>query len=369
MTALTPTAPIVGVDGVDADWMTTVLTGAGTLGSGTLGSGARVVDVRCEPCGTGQLGDSYRFALTYDPPGSGPATVVAKFASEDATSREFGRTSGYYRSEIRFYNELAPTLSVSTPTPIYAALADNQADFVLIMEDLSPARTVDQLIGCTADEAALVLEETAALHAGSWRDPRLAGLDWLTGPSTLFAHVTDNLAPLVASYPELYGDLVPDSDLDVARGLIPHADAWKRILADQQCLWHSDIRADNVLFDVQGGARPVALLDWQGLGYGRGTLDVAAFLGISMTTDDRRTHERDLVAVYQRALAAGGVDEYTAESCWNDYRVQAVQALTVGVFGLGAVKRTVRGDQMWQVWIERTAAHVRDLDSYSLLAG
>ena len=96
---------------------------------------------------------------------------------------------------------------------------------------------------------------------------------------------------------------------------------------------------------------------------------MAAFLGISMTVEDRRAHERDLVAIYQRALAAGGVDEYTGETCWNDYRMQAVQALTVGVFGLGAVRRTPRGDEMWRVWIERTAAHVRDLDSYTLLAG
>ena len=248
---MTTLEPVVGVDGVDAAWLTGVLTHAGLL----TGSAA-VATVGREPCGTGQLGDSYRFALTYDEPHTGPATVVGKFASEDATSREFGRSSGYYRSEIRFYNELAPSLSVSIPTPIYAALADNQADFVLIMEDLSPARAVDQLIGCTPDEAALVLEETAALHAGSWRDARLAGLDWLTGPSTLFAMVTDNLAPLLDSYPEKYGDLVPASDLEVARGLVPHAEAWKRVLADQQCLWHSDIRADNVLFDVQGGARP-----------------------------------------------------------------------------------------------------------------
>jgi hypothetical protein len=327
-----------------------------------------VTDVRREACGTGQLGDSYRFALTYSSEGAGPATVVGKFASEDATSREFGRSSGYYRSEIRFYNELAPSLAVSIPTPIYAALADNQADFVLIMEDLSPARSVDQLVGCTADEAALVLEETAALHAGSWRSSTLAALDWLAGPAALFATVTDNFAGVVSTFPELCGDLVPDSDLEVARGLIPHADAWKRVLADQQCLWHSDIRADNVLFDVQGGSRPVALLDWQGLGYGRGTLDVAAFLGTSMTVEDRRAHERDLVGLYQQALAAGGVDEYDPESCWNDYRMHAVQALTVGVFGLGAVKRTPRGDEMWRVWIERTAAHVRDLDSYTMLA-
>lgn len=46
----------------------------------------------------------------------------------------------------------------------------------------------------------------------------------------------------------------------------------------------------------------------------------------------------------------------------------AIHGLQVGVFGLGAVKRSARGDEMWRIWIERTAAHTRDLDSFAALA-
>lgn len=359
---MTTVEPVVHVDAIDGAWLTRILTDAGVMRSG------KVVDVRWEPCGTGQLSDSYRFSLSYDPPSAGPATVVGKFPSEDSTSREFGRTSGYYRSEIRFYNELAPNLPVSVPTPIYAAMAENETDFVLLMEDLGPARTVDQLVGCNADEMALVMEQTAALHAARWRDRELPRLDWLQGPVNIFNYVTDNFADVVRKFPELCGDLVPGSDLAEAATLTQHTDTWKRVLNDRQCLWHSDIRADNLMFDAQDGARPVMVLDWQGLGFGRGTLDVALCLGTSMTIEDRRAHERDLVAHYHEALVGYGVDEYNVETCWDDYRMHAVHGLQVGVFGLGAVKRTTRGDEMWRVWIERTAAQVRDLESYAVLA-
>ena len=238
---------------------------------------------------------------------------------------------------------------------------------MLLMEDLAPARQVDQLAGCNSDESARVMEQAAALHAQTWRRQNLAETSWLKGPMTLFNQVTDNFADVVKNFTALCGDLVPQADLDTAARLVPAADAWRAVLNDPQCLWHSDLRADNVLFDASNGTRPVVVLDWQGLGYGRGTIDVAMWLGTSMTIEDRRKYERTLIAHYHRALVNRGVTGYDADRCWSDYRLNAIHALQVGVFGLGAVKRTPRGDKMWKCWIERTAAQVRDLESFKAL--
>ena len=359
-------APLVHVDDIDPDWMTGILTAAGAL------DGGEVVELHRQPCGTGQLADSFRFTLDYRQGAMGPHTVVGKFPSDDATSRAFGQQSGYYRNEVRFYEELAPGLAqagLAIPTSLHAVLAANETDFVLLMEDMSPARTVDQLIGCTADEAAAAVEQAAALHAGSWHDAALAGVGWLGGTVGSFVHVTDNFPTTTGTFRENFGDLVPQDQVDEAARLNDHLDAWKTVFSEPQCLWHSDLRADNLLFDAKAGAVPVALLDWQGVGYGRGTIDLAYFLGTSLTTEVRRDAERDLVESYHRALVAHGVSDYDAERCWNDYRLAALHGLQVGVFGLGAVKRSPRGDEMWRVWIERTTAQVRDLESYRALAG
>lgn len=355
--------PVVPIEAITAEWLTTALRQAGRLEANR-----KVVDVSYQTCGTGQLGDSYRFNLSYDQACAAPATLVGKFASKDPTSREFGARSGFYRSEIGFYREIAPQLSVSTPKALHASLAGNDTDFVLLMEDLAPARQVDQLIGCSADESARVLEQAAALHAASWHDAGLAGQAWLKGPVGIFTQVTNDFAAVLKTFPELCGDLVPEQDLAEAARLIEHADAWKRTFSDPQCLWHMDLRADNVLFDAHDGRVPVVVLDWQGLGFGRGTIDVAYWMGTSMAVEHRRAHERDLVAHYHEALVGRGVKDYSAERCWDDYRLHAIHGLQVGVFGLGAVKRTERGDRMWQRWIERTATQVRDLQSFDVLA-
>ena len=355
-------APIVRFDAIDAAWMTRALRGAGVLADG------RVVDVAREPCGTGQLADSFRFTLSYDVPGAGPPTVVGKFPSDDPASRDFGRRSGYYRNEIRFYEEIATTLSIAVPTPLHAALAPDETEFVLLMEDLSPARIVDQLHGLSADEAAVALEQMARVHAGSWRRADPAEVGWLGGTVASFGQVTDAFPALTASFADTYGDLVPQADVDEAAQLNGFLDAWKSVLATPQCLWHSDLRADNLMFDVHGGERPVALLDWQGVGYGRGTIDVAYFVGTSLDTEVRRAHERDLVAAYHRSLVAHGVEGYSWDDCWLDHRLAAVHALQTGIFGLGAVKRSARGDAMWRNWIGRAAEHTRDLESFDVLA-
>lgn len=354
--------PVVSLEAVDAAWLTETLRASGVLRDGS------VTAVTHEPCGTGQLADSFRFRLTYEPAGAGPETLVGKFASVEETSRAFGHQSGYYRTEIRFYQELAATLPVVVPTHVHAALAPNEIDFVLLMEDLSPARIVDQIEGCTADEAAVVVEQAAALHAGSWRNAGLAGTDWLGGTVASFQHVTDTFAALVASYPETYGDLIPEGDVAEAGKLNAHGDAWKAVFSEPRCLWHSDLRGDNLLFDANDGEVPVAVLDWQGAGYGEGTIDLAYFLGTSLTTETRQAHERDLVRHYHEALVAGGVTDVGAEQCWNDYRLHAIHPLQTGIFGLSAVRRSERGDRLWRVWIARCAQQTRDLDSFALLA-
>lgn len=357
-----PTFPaVVAVEGVTPVWLTAALRSRGRLAD------AEITHLDRAPCGTGQLGDSYRFTVTYSRPDAGPTSLIGKFASKDATSREFGRSSGFYRSEIGFYNELGTVLPVSAPTAIYAALDDNNTDFVLLMEDLAPARQVDQLAGCSFEDAARVMEQAAALHGASWNDARLAALPWMQGPVAVFTHFTQNFAKVIETFPQLCSDLVPAHDLAEAAKLVPLADRWLRVIRTPQCLWHCDLRADNVLFDAEDGRRPVVILDWQSHGFGPGTMDIALWMGTSLTVENRRRHERELVLRYHAALERHGVRDYSADRCWADYRMHAVQGLQVGIFGLGAVKRTDRGDRMWKTWIERTAEQVRDLDSFRCL--
>lgn len=64
----------------------------------------------------GQLGSVARLALTYEDAGSDvPQTAMVKWPSKDAGSRAIGVTLGVYEGEVRFYQEIAPTIGTRVP--------------------------------------------------------------------------------------------------------------------------------------------------------------------------------------------------------------------------------------------------------------
>lgn len=354
--------PVVSVDEIGPSWMTHMLTAKGRLRH------ARVADVQRAPCGAGHMADSFRFTLQYDIPGAGPATLVGKFPSKDPVSRDFGGRSGWYRCEIGFYRELAPGLGMSVPTTVHVAMSPNETDFVLLMEDLAPARQVEQMDSCTAEESVRVLEQAASLHARSWLSSELAMRDWLRGSVGIYSQASEGFGDVLRRFIQLYPDFIPEADLQEAAKLVLHGNIWKRWISIPRCLWHLDLRSDNVMFDACGGSRPVVVLDWQCLGFGQGTIDVAYWIGTSLSVEERRQQERSLVSHYHDALRRNGVHDYSAEQCWNDYRINAIHGLQVGIFAPGVVKRTPRGDRMWKEWLGRVITQVRDLDSFAALA-
>ena len=331
-----------GPQSIDAAWMTEVLRDSGALAEG------RVASLEAKPVGNGLVGDSFRFALTYDaaPPGA-PASVVGKFPAADPASRASGAGLRLYLREVSFYREIAHTVGIITPKAHYAEIDPVTHDFALIFEDFGPARQGDQLAGCSVEDARTALLEAAALHAPRWGDPALERLDWLTGGADTNAQVVAMLPMVIAAFRDRYdGQLEPECMALVER--LPGAMA--AMAGDRSSpltLMHGDFRLDNVLFDIQGGARRMGTLDWQTLALGAGVTDVAYFLSAGLAPELRRAHERDLVAGYHAELTRLGVRDFSLDHCWRDYRRLAVHGVLMGVFSAMAVERTERGDALF----------------------
>lgn len=358
---MTATASIAAhPDAITPAWLNTVL--AGVLGE------ARVVAVKTARVGTGHVGDSFRLTLQYDRPTSAPASLVAKLPSADPTSRAAAAAMRTYEVETGFYRELAADLPIRTPRCYYVAYEPASDEFVLLFEDLAPARQGDQIAGCSLEQAVLAVQEMPKLHAPRWGDPRLSAIPWLNraepggsvGMATLIASLFDG-------FRARYADRLDADVLELAARLMSRLPDY---FANRPGAWtvtHGDFRLDNLMFGTDAGGPPIAVLDWQTAALGPGISDLSYFIGASLMPDVRRRHEADLVRLYHDRLRALGVDSLSWDECWTEYRRYAFAGLVMAIAASMLVMRNARGDEMFIAMAQRHGRQALDLESEKLL--
>lgn len=341
-----------------------------TAALGRFGVTAEVSELAFSPIGTGQMADSFRFELSYGRGQSamvGPHSVVVKMQAADELSRQAG-AAGTYSSEIRFYTELAPTLSLRTPTCYYAVGPDGEGRFALVLEDLAPAEQGDQLAGCSIEQAHSAVVNLAGLHGPRWCDPALLELSWIRRSSVAESEMLQSmLIESTQRFIEHYDDRVSEADARVLRAFAPKCAFWLRGRPERFGPVHGDYRLDNLLFGNAAGGLEVAAVDWQTLMIGLPGRDLAYFLGNSLMPDVRRRCERDLVKAYHEALRAQGVSDYPLEECFEDYRYGHFQGPLITVLAAAGLSHTERGDAMFMAMSSRACEAIRDLGCLDLI--
>jgi len=332
--------------------------------------GTTVTHVDHVRVGTGQVGASFRCRLTFaaEPPGDVPSTVVAKLPSLEQQSRETGTTLRNYEREVRFYQSLRDTVDIRAPRCFHAEWDPVGGGFVLVLEDLAPAVQGDQIAGCTVGQARLALSELAALHAPRWDDPSLDELDWLgrrTGDDG--AQLQGLYAMLWPGFVERYRHRLSAEELALGAQLGGRLAAWVDRRAEPFTVTHGDYRLDNMMFGTDEGGYPLAVVDWQTPGHGPGASDLSYFLGAGLLIDDRRAHERELVAHYHRELVGRGVTGWSLEECREAYRLYAFAGVVMAVVASMIVTQTDRGDDMFMAMATRHLRHAIDLEAMALL--
>lgn len=324
-------------DAVTPDWLTDVLEGTGCLARGPVES------LSFEPIGTGQVGDSVRFHLTHAGDDAATTTLAAKFPAADQASRGTAAMLGLYAKETRFYADLAPALDVRAPLAFHAEANADGTEFILLFEDLGPARQGDQIAGCGLEDARAAIRQAAAFHAPSWKNASIAGHNWLRTPEAVQAQIETMYPQAQAVFAERYADTLEPEYMAMCEAVAASADLWRARGSEPQCLVHGDFRLDNMLFDIRGGAEPIAVLDWQTVGSGRAMTDIGYFLGCGIGNALRSAHEDELLELYLSEMTARGVPLARAD-IWHDYRIGALHGLTTAVFSAAFVERTERGD-------------------------
>lgn len=347
------------------DWYTTALRSTGTIADGT-----SVTAASAEPIGVGVgiLSLLWRVTLTYEG-GEGPATAVLKLPHTVAGARQTADAFSFYGREVNFYREVGHRTPLGNPT-LYASNYDPETkDFMLLLEDVGARKQYDQLDGCPVEDALIAAKELASHHAWYWQDQEIIDADWTF--RTCDPPNPQALPPtLRESWPLIEGEfahLLPGPMLDAARRM-PDAcvELLERLSEPPLTLLHGDYRLDNLFFDP-GAEDPVVAIDWQICGLGRAPYDIAYFMSQSLTPEDRKAADEQVLRTYHEGLRAGGVEDYSYDQCWEDYRLGilfcACYPLNAGALDLV----NDRARALFEAMLTRSVAAITDLDALDLM--
>lgn len=317
--------------------------------------------VATAPVGDGLVGLTVRCTLTRHD--GTTRSVIVKLASTDPTSRATGVAMRNYEREVRFYAELAPTVDIRVPSCFHAEWREEDGSFVLVLEDLAPARQGDQVAGCTVEEAEAAVVELGRLHGPRWGDPALDEVAWLSrrapGDVERLAGLYRTLWPGFAAS---VGRLLPDHLVALGERVAEVLDPWLSGRVPPFTVLHGDFRLDNLLFGTADGR--VGAVDWQTPAHGPGWADLAYFLGTSLTVPDRRASERHLVARYVEVLAEEGA---VVDDAWDAYRREALAGAVMAVVASQIVRTSERSEAMFAAMAGRSLQQAVELDTMALL--
>ncbi len=354
------------IDEVTPAWLTACLRHAGALGTGQVRSftHARVGQ------GKGFAGHLARIQLQCDEPlPETPRRLIAKFASEQDVMRGMMADMGGYEREVRFYRELADRVGVPTPRCYLAHYDQEHKRFLLLLEDMAPAASPGVDRGLSLEQARVVMEQLARLHARWWN--RTDALPWLELDDDTIRQLRDRYQDLLPEFVAQFGDRYP-TVARVARGIgtVFDEDEWvDDIRAGPRTLAHNDMHVENIFLPTEDGGR-FAFIDWQGVGFGRhGIGDVTRILCMGMRAELRRAHADELLRCYHDKLTELGVTDYPFRTLKKRYREEMMSMVIIGVLAFAAID--FEGDdsvETQKVLGERIEVAVRDAKVSQVLA-
>jgi hypothetical protein len=298
-----------------------------------------------------------RFAVRFAGSDAPRGFCLKGFLDVDAATAKGGATTV---READYYGQLAPLITVRSPTCISSIIDRDGQQGVIIMRDLiqDGARFCSALEAFTVDQAAQSLEQIARLHV---RGELLERFPWIDNRITQLAHAQYVPQPMLQ---ELLngprGAGLPARTRDAGVLIAGMKALAQKDGAEPQTLVHGDAHAGNI-YRIGGGSGAPGLIDWQLLQRGSWALDVPYHICAVLEVADAEREERRLLSHYLDTVRALGGEAPDPETAWMRYRA----AIVYGYY-LWSITRRV-DPHITNVFVQRLGASVTRHDSYGLL--
>ena len=282
--------------------------------------------------------------------------IVVRFPKHYEYNKMIGR------HEAKFYDIVAENMN-QLPIPICydVAYSEETGWSHIMLEDLSKKHVEiepSQGGGCapppTKQYCEKAIDSLAELHAYWWDHPKLMELskysytfydfkensyndqdlamisvappDQYSEGFTRFENVNDNL--VFDQFRKLLENRISDKRKSYLQRLFSSFPliAHERIKTKNITIIHNDAHMGNFFYpkDMLNQKSKAKLIDWQTWGIGVGCQDIAYMIGMWFFPDYRHLIEKDLIKRYHDNLLKFGINNYSWDDCWRDYKLFAL---------------------------------------------
>ena len=347
---------------VTPEWLTAVLC--------SKVPGAVVTHVEVKPASAGTH-ERHQLKVSYNEEGRRAGLPVSIFTKSlpSIVTRMIGGFNGTARVEGSFFTQIRPQLEIEAPLCYHSAYDRRTFAAIHLLEDLVATKSAtfcNHKTYVTRAMADDMIDLLAALHGRFYGDPTLAErYRWLASYPRWF---TIGAAKMGTEY-------YTRKAFDAAAHVIPEEvmarrdDVWPatmRALAlhdsEPQGLIHSDVHIGNW---YRTGAGQMGLCDWQCLSRGHWSRDFAYAVTASLTPDNRRSWERELLARYVERFAEKTGVKPDFDLSFLRYRQQIVHALAMWTITLchSPLLPNMQPEDTTLTMIERMTTAMADLDA------
>jgi hypothetical protein len=225
--------------------------------------------------------------------------LFAKFAPTSGSiwNRCIFNLQGNSAKETRFAALCRDGERVPAPRAYFAKHDPLTGNLCVITEKMTDAvEHREDVEAVPAAHVELALDGLARLHALWWGQP------------------PKEVSPIPRAVVDWFDSLVAFSWGKAARKIL--VESWARMNAAQTVI-HGDARVGNMLFPTTAGSGRFVLIDWQAVRSGMAAYDLAYFLTLSLSAQQRSQVEQRSIEAYHRKL---GVSAYRLEALEEDYR-------------------------------------------------
>jgi aminoglycoside phosphotransferase (APT) family kinase protein len=256
-----------------------------------------------------------------------PERLLLKVARPDATNVTSRRRR---RKESAFYASLAGAVNPPvSPAALAVACADDARTGFLLMEDLidthdRPPRGLPP----TPKQAMLAVTAFGGLHAALWNHPDLRETLTLRD-ADYHRKRAEDAESSAATTLERFGPYLDDGIRHIITRHAEHnGPLTARAFAGPVSAIHGDAHPWNVLTPREGDG-PALLIDWEAWTVDSPAMDIASFIVLRFDTGLRRRLESTLLDTWHAALVEGGLQGYSRNDLFDDYRRAIVRRVSM----------------------------------------